>query len=280
MTTPERIIDFHMHSNVSDGTLSPTELVNLAYENNVDVMALTDHDTTRGLAEARMVATEKNMIFINGVELSVTWQKKVLHIVGLNIDPENVVLQESLLNIEQQRLERAERIAKKLDGAGIPDALEGAKKYVRGGLITRPHFAQFLVEKGLAKTPQDAFNKYLGANKKAYVSTEWPTLEKTLGLIKQAGGVSVLAHPLRYKLTASWMRRLLSNFKEAGGDGMEVICGNYTPAEIQTSQAYAIKHDLMGSVGSDFHGHSHYSAKPGIFTKMSDAITPVWSLIL
>ncbi len=272
-------IDLHMHSTVSDGVLSPTELVNLCHENNVQVMALTDHDTTEGLAEAKIAADKNNITLINGVEMSATWRKKVLHIIGLNIDPDDPDLKAALDELKQQRLNRAERIAKKLDGIGISGSLEGAKKFSNGGLITRPHFAQFLVKQGHAKDTQDAFKRYLGNNKKAYVSTEWPDMEKVIETIKNAGGLAVLAHPLRYKMTASWMRRLLTSFKEAGGDGMEVVCGYYTPTEIETSIGYTLKFDLMGSVGSDFHGHSKYSNKPGIIPPLSESVTPIWSLL-
>ena len=273
------IIDLHMHSTASDGVLSPTQLVELNYENNVQIMALTDHDTTDGLTEAKNTADKKGITLINGIELSVNWQKKTLHIIALNIDPENLALRNALHDLKQKRLNRAERIAKKLESIGIEDALEGAKKFANGNLITRPHFAQYLIEKDHAQDSKDAFKRYLGNNKKAYVSTEWPTMESTLTLIKQAGGLAILAHPLRYKLTASWMRRLLTSFKEAGGEGMEVVCGYYTPAEIETSTGYALQHDLMGSVGSDFHGHSQYSTRPGVFPALSKSITPIWSLL-
>ena len=272
-------IDLHMHSTASDGVLAPTELVNLCHENNVQVMSLTDHDTTEGLAEAKITADKNNITLINGVEMSATWRKKVLHIIGLNIDPDNPDLKVALDELKQQRLNRAERIAKKLDDIGISGSLEGAKKFSNGGLITRPHFAQFLVEQNHAKDTQDAFKRYLGNNKKAYVSTEWPDMEKVIETIKNSGGVAVLAHPLRYKMTASWMRRLLTSFKEAGGDGMEVVCGYYTPTEIETSIGYALKFELMGSVGSDFHGHSQYSNKPGMIPPLSESVTPIWSLL-
>ena len=272
-------IDFHMHSTASDGVLSPTTLVELCHENNVQVMALTDHDTTEGLAEAKSVAESKGITFINGVELSATWNKKVLHIIGLNIDPENPELINALEDLKQQRLNRAERIAKKLNGIGISGSLEGAKKFSSGGLITRPHFAQFLVDQGHATDPQDAFKRYLGDNKKAYVSTEWPEMEKVVETIKYAGGIAVLAHPLRYKMTASWLRRLLTSFKEVGGQGMEVVCGYYTSTEIETSIGYALKFELMGSVGSDFHGHSQYSNIPGKIPPLSESIIPIWSLL-
>ena len=268
-----------MHSTASDGVLSPTSLVDLCYKNKVRVMALTDHDTIAGQVEAKAAADRRDIILINGIEMTAIWKKKVLHIIGLNIDLENDELKRSLQDLKQQRFNRAERIAKKLDDAGIINSLEGAKKFSGSGLITRPHFAQYLVEQGHVKDTQDAFKRYLGNNKKAYVSTEWPSMETVLTTIKRAGGIAVLAHPLRYKLTASWMRRLLSSFKGAGGQGMEVVCGYYTPTEIETSVAYALKFNLMGSVGSDYHGHSQYSNNPGTLSPLPSTITPVWSLL-
>ena len=270
-------IDLHMHSTASDGILSPSDLVELASQNQVEVMALTDHDTVDGLAEAREKAQQKGMTLINGVELSVTWEKKVLHVIGLDIDPGHPALVTGLENLKQQRQLRSEKIAKKLQGAGIPGAMEGAREQAGNSSITRPHFARFLVEQGHAKDIQDAFNRYLGRNKRAYVSTQWPALEDALGWIGQAGGVSVLAHPLRYKLTASWLRRLMNSFKEAGGDAIEVISGNYTTEEISTSTGYALRYDLMGSVGSDYHGHSRYCNQPGNLTPLSPSIIPIWS---
>lgn len=270
-------IDLHMHSTASDGILSPAELVELASQNQVEVMALTDHDTVDGLAEAREKAQQKGIILINGVELSVTWQKKVLHVIGLNIDPGHPALAAGLAHLKQQRQLRSAKIAKKLQGAGIIGALEGASKLAGNSSITRPHFARFLVEQGHAKDIQDAFNRYLGRNKRAYVSTQWPELIDALGWIRQGGGVSVLAHPLRYKLTATWLRRLLVSFKEAGGDAIEVVTGNYTADEISTSTTYALRYDLMGSVGSDYHGHSRYCNQPGKFARLSPSIVPVWT---
>lgn len=272
------VVDLHMHSTSSDGVLSPSALVDLNAENHVDIMALTDHDTLEGLPEAREAANRKGIRFINGVEMTASWEKKVLHIIALDFDPENLSLKQSLEDLKLQRLDRAERIAKKLQNIGIPGSLAGAQKYAREGLITRPHFAQFLVEAGKANDPQEAFDRYLGRKKKAWVATEWPPMEKVIDTIHHAGGLAVLAHPLRYKLTASWMYRLLTAFKKTGGEGMEVVCGYYTPIEIKTSVGFALRFDLMGSVGSDFHGHSLYNNQPGTCSPLPDSLTPIWSL--
>ena len=272
-------IDLHMHSTASDGVLSPTELVELCHEHNVQVMSLTDHDTTEGLDEAREIAKQKGITFINGAEFSVKWEKKVLHLVGLNFDPQSEKIKLALEDLKHQRADRAERIANKLSKAGIEGALEGAKQFAGDGLIARPHFAQFLVANGHVKNIPDAFKQYLAHGKRAYVATDWPEMKDVISNLKSAGGIAVLAHPLRYKMTASWLRKLFTSFKEAGGVGMEVVCGYYTPSEIEKSITYALKFDLMGSVGSDYHGHSKHSAKPGSFPQLSSAITPVWSVL-
>lgn len=277
MTDHTLSIDLHLHSTASDGTLSPTELVNLASENGVQVMSLTDHDTTEGLAEAAIAAEKQGIQFINGVELSVVWEGKVLHLLGLNIDPQHPSIVAGMVNLRRQRDDRAERIAKKLAAVGLEAPMEGAKKHAGTGAIARPHFARYMVDIGFVKDFNEAFDRYLGRNKRAYVSTEWPELFDAINWIKEAGGVAVIAHPLRYKFTASWMRRLLKAFKSAGGDGMEIICGNYSPDEISTSIGYALRFGLQGSIGSDFHGHSNYSKQPGHLGKLHTAITPVWS---
>lgn len=271
-------IDLHLHSTASDGTLTPSELVEAASNAGVHIMALTDHDTVDGLTEAARAADERGLIVINGVELSVTWQRKTLHVVGLNIDPYHRTLREGLVNMRQRRMERAERIARKLERVGIPDALQGASKHAGDSIIARPHFARFLVERGIAKDTQDAFKRYLVRNKPAYVSTQWADLEDAIGWIRDAGGIAVLAHSVRYKLSGAWMRRVLIAFKDAGGQAIEVVCGNYTRAEIHTSVGYALRFELVGSVGSDFHGPSRMGCNLGKLAPLPESITPVWNM--
>ncbi len=279
MSEPFLNIDLHLHSTASDGALSPTELVEFVSEQNVQTMALTDHDTTAGLAEARKVAEQKGISFINGVELSASWENKTLHIVGLGIDPEHVELQIALDNLYQQRQLRAEKIAAKLEAKGISGALEGTKKFAGDGLLARPHFARYLVEQGYAKNMQKAFDRYLLKNKPAYVSTEWPQMSDTLDLIRASGGIAVLAHPMRYKLSKSWQRRLFTAFKAGGGLAIEIVCGRYVPEDIATSAGYAERFGLMGSVGSDFHSHTEYGGKPGRLRPLPAHIEPVWNLL-
>lgn len=272
------VVDLHLHSTASDGLLTPSGLVKVVHDAGVEMMALTDHDTVDGLTEAQRRANEKGMVFINGVEVSVTWQGKTLHVVGLNINPEHPSLRNGLADNRQRRMERAGRIARKLEKAGIPGALQGAKEHAGDKVIARPHFARFLVDTGVVKDPQEAFKRYLTRNKPAYVATQWAELEDAVGWIRDAGGVAVLAHAIRYKLTGAWMRRVLAAFKEAGGQGIEVVCGSYTATEINTSVGYALRYDLLGSVGSDFHGPSPMGRGPGRFPVLPEGITPVWNV--
>lgn len=270
--------DLHCHSTASDGTLSPTALVQRAHEQGVTALALTDHDTVAGLDEAQMAATAAGIHLIPGIELSTSWQNKCLHIVGLGIDPNYPPLCEATHKLQIMRIERAEKIAEKLAKKRIPGALEAVKKAAGEGMITRSHFADFLLSQFHVSTQQEAFDRYLGAGKAAFVPTTWSDMALAVDWISQSGGVAVLAHPLRYKLTASWMKRLLAAFKEAGGRGMEVITGRYNSDEIKTLAAYATRFELAGSVGSDFHSPSNQWIELGRLAPLPDNIKPVWEL--
>jgi predicted metal-dependent phosphoesterase TrpH len=245
--------DLHCHSVASDGALSPTELVQRAHEQGVTSLALTDHDTIAGLAEAQTAALISGVKLIPGIEFSTTWQNKCFHIVGLGINPDYSPLRDATIDLQAMRMERAEKIADKLEKKRIPGALDAVKKAAGQGMITRSHFADFLLSQFHVSTQQEAFDRYLGAGKPAFVSTTWNEMELAINWITQSGGIAVLAHPLRYKLTASWMKRLLAAFKEAGGLGIEVVTGRYNADEINTVASYATRFELAGSVGSDFH---------------------------
>jgi predicted metal-dependent phosphoesterase TrpH len=272
------IYDLHCHSLASDGTLSPTELVQRAHEQGVTSLALTDHDTVAGLAEAQAAACKTCINLIPGIELSTTWQNKCFHIVGLNINPDYQPLRQATTNLQIMRMERAERIADKLEKKRIPGALEAVKKAAGQGMITRSHFADFLLSQFHVSTQQEAFDRYLGAGKPAFVSTTWNEMELAINWITQSGGIAVLAHPLRYKLTASWMKRLLAAFKEAGGLGIEVVTGRYNADEINTVASYATRFELAGSVGSDFHSPANPWVELGRLAPLPSNITPVWEL--
>lgn len=269
--------DLHCHSTASDGALSPTELVNRAQQQGVTRLALTDHDTTGGLAEARTAAAAAGIILIPGIELSTTWENRCFHVVGLNINPNYPPLVEGCRRIQSIRIERAEKIAQKLAKKRITGALETVKKAAGAGMITRTHFADFLLSQNHVSTQQEAFDRYLGKGKPAYVSTTWADLEEAVAWITGAGGIAVLAHPMRYKLTASWMRRLLSAFKKAGGQGIEVVYGRNNHDDTSTSANYARQFDLAGSAGSDFHSPNNPWIELGRLNPMPKSVTPVWN---
>jgi 3',5'-nucleoside bisphosphate phosphatase len=270
--------DLHCHSNLSDGVLSPTELVQRAHEQGVTALALTDHDTTAGLVEATKVATQTGVKLIAGIELSASWQDKTLHIVGLSIDPDYPPLLEATRDLQVIRLERAEQIAAKLEKKRIPGALEAVTKAAGDSMITRTHFADFLVSQNHVSSQQDAFDRYLAKGKPAYVAAAWADLDLAVNWITQSGGVAVVAHPLRYKLTPKWMNRLLTAFKQAGGQGIEVVTGRCNIDEINLAAKYALAFELAGSVGSDFHNPANPWVELGRLAPLPANIKPVWEL--
>lgn len=273
------IFDLHAHSTASDGDLSPTELVLRAKQQGVTHLALTDHDTTSGVAEAQLAAGQAQITLISGIELSTTWNHKCLHIVGLGIDPSDEALMKGSRELQQVRLERAEKIAKKLEKKRIYGALDAVKQSAGKGMITRPHFANFLVSHNHVSTIQEAFDRYLAKGKPAFVSTTWTEMDQAIDWIRQAGGVAVLAHPMRYKLTNNWFKRLLPAFKEAGGQAMEVVCGRHNPDEIRRLSQYAQQFKLAGSIGSDFHSPNNQWIELGRLSALPANITPVWNLL-
>ncbi|MCK5121799.1 MAG: PHP domain-containing protein [Methylomarinum sp.] len=270
--------DLHCHSTASDGALSPTEVVQRAQQQGVTSLALTDHDTINGLAEAAKAAQSSEINFIPGIEISTTWENKCFHIVGLNIDPTNTTLVTGIQSLQSLRTERARKIASKLEKRRIPNVYESVMKEANGGMVTRAHFAKFLLENNYISTQQEAFDRYLGHGKSAFVSTIWADLHEAVNWINQAGGVAVVAHPLRYKMTASWMRRFLAFFKEIGGQGIEVVTGRSTPDEIRRAQFFANQYQLAASVGSDFHTPNNQWIDLGRLAPLPDGINPIWEL--
>jgi predicted metal-dependent phosphoesterase TrpH len=271
--------DLHCHSTASDGALSPTALVQRAHQCGVTSLALTDHDTVAGLNEAKAAADTVGIKLIPGIELSTSWQNKCFHVVGLGINPMHPPLADATRNLQLLRIDRAEKIASKLEKKRIPGALEAVKKAAGDGMITRSHFADFLVSQFHVSTHQEAFDRYLGSGKDAYVPTVWADLELAISWITESGGVAVLAHPLRYKLTASWMKRVLAAFKEAGGAGIEVVTGRYNSDEIRIVADYATRFELAGSVGSDFHSPDNLWVELGRLAPLPGHIKPVWELL-
>lgn len=273
------LYDLHCHSTASDGALSPTALVQRAHQQGVTSLALTDHDTTAGLPEAKLCAMATGIKLIAGIELSTNWQNKCFHIVGLGIDPAYAPLEEATHNLQRTRLERAEKIALKLEKKRIPGAFEAVKNAAGEGMITRTHFADFLMSQNHVSSQQEAFDRYLAKGKPAYVATSWAELELAISWITGSGGVAVLAHPLRYKLTTHWMKRLLNAFKDAGGQGIEVITSRMNADEIRVAADYAARFDLAGSIGSDFHNAANQWVELGRLAPLPKNIKPVWELL-
>ena len=272
-----RLHDLHTHSTASDGTLSPGDLARRAHAQGVQVLALTDHDVTDGLAEARLVADELGMGFVNGVEISVTWNGVTIHIVGLDIDPAHAGLQAGLAGLREFRAWRGEEIARRLEKAGIPGALEGARAFASGQILSRTHFARFLVQGGYAKDMRKVFGRYLTHNRPGYVPGEWAPLADAVGWIRAAGGVAVIAHPARYRLSATRLRALIGEFRDAGGEAIEVVSGSHSAGDVQGMAQYAKRFDLLASQGSDYHGPEQSWLELGRMPPMPDGCVPVWA---
>lgn len=244
----------------------------------VTSIALTDHDTINGQAEAAKAALSYDINYIPGIEISTTWENKCFHIVGLNIDPQHTALNSGINKLQTLRSERAKKIAFKLEKKRITGAYDAVIEAANGGMVTRAHFANFLYSQNYVSTQQEAFDRYLGAGKSCFVKTVWADLSEAINWINQSGGVAVIAHPLRYKLTASWMKRFLAFFKDQGGLGIEVVTGRSTPDEIRLAQKYAAQYDLAASVGSDFHTPDNQWVELGRLAPLPETSKPVWDL--
>jgi predicted metal-dependent phosphoesterase TrpH len=269
--------DLHCHSTHSDGLLAPADVVLRAAARGVDVLALTDHDETSGLAEARAAAASTGLRFVHGAELSVSWHDVTLHVVALGIDPDCQALQEGLVAIRTGRDQRARRIASSLADAGIAGAYEGAAAYVTNErLIGRTHFARFLVETGRVRDMKAAFQHYLTTGKPGYVKHAWATLSQALGWIRAAGGQAVLAHPGRYSVDGAQMRQLLGEFRDSGGDAIEVLSSSHTYAQTSEYARYARVFGLLASSGSDYHGPGESRVDLGAMPDLPAGIVPVW----
>jgi predicted metal-dependent phosphoesterase TrpH len=276
--------DLHCHSNISDGTLTPTDLVSRAAGRGVKVMALTDHDDMDGLDEGRVTAAQHGMTFINGVEVSVSWRTHTLHIVGLGIDPDYLPLVEGLRSVRSGRGERARKMSDALAKAGISGVLEGAYHFAENpNMIGRTHFARYLVEAGHCKDVKSVFNRYLVKGKPGYVPHQWATLQDAIHWIHGSGGVAVLAHPGRYMTGRSGMGKktmheLLTEFVELGGQALEVVTGSHTPEQYAEFARYAEEFNLMASCGSDFHGPGESYRDMGRLPDFPLGCRPVWEI--
>ncbi|MDI1298582.1 3',5'-nucleoside bisphosphate phosphatase [Methylotenera sp.] len=268
--------DLHSHTTISDGMLSPNELVAYAANQGVDVLALTDHDDTGGLAIAAEEAKRWGLHFINGVEISVTWKKRTIHIVGLKINPEHPELRAGLAALRAGRHKRAEGMAASLDKVGITGSLEGAYQYVNDGIIGRIHFARFLVESGVSKDNKAVFKKYLVKGKPGYFEHQWASLEEAIRWIVDSGGVAVLAHPGRYDLGRTNMLLLLEEFRALGGTAIEVVTGSHTGAHYVEFAKYAQMFSLKSSVGTDYHGKGVSFMEMGRLPALPSNCLPIW----
>ena len=272
------IVDLHSHSRASDGLLSPAEVARRAVDNGVDMLALTDHDETQGLAQARGVADAFGMRFINGVEISIEWSGLQVHIVGLDFDADDATLNAGLEGIRSGRVERARRMAADLERVDIPGCFEGAMRYAENpNLIGRSHFARYMVERGVCRDTQSVFESYLVPGKPGYVTHRWVTLADAVGWIRGAGGLAVIAHPGRYKFSRVEMRHLFDEFKGLGGQAIEVVSGSQSQDHLIQMSRLAREYGFLASCGSDFHGPEESHIDIGGNASLPGDLTPVWT---
>jgi len=272
--------DLHCHSVVSDGTLTPEALAARAKANGVQLWALTDHDEIGGQERAMAAAKAEGMQYLTGVEISITFAGKTVHIVGLGFDHKNEALVQGLRNTRGGRSERAKEMSDGLAKVGIVGAYEGSLKYVGNPeLISRTHFARFLVESGVCKDTSEVFRKYLTENKPGFVPHRWASLENAVSWITGAGGIAVIAHPARYGFTANEEFALFTEFKAHGGRAVEVITGSHSSADALQYADTALEFNLAASRGSDFHSPEESHTDLGTLPWLPGQLTPVWELL-
>lgn len=270
-------VDLHCHSVVSDGVLTPTDLASRAHANGVQVWALTDHDEIRGIEEARAAAHGLGMQFIPGVEISITWAGSTIHIVGLNVDESNTALIDGLAQTRSGRQRRAEDMAAELARVGIPGTYDGALKYVGNpDLISRSHFARYLVEIGVCEDVSTVFKHYLAEGKPGYVPHRWATLAEAVAWIRGAGGTAVVAHPGRYHLSPVALDVFFNEFKSYGGSAIEVVTGSHSVDQYAEFTQVAQRYGFHGSRGSDFHSPDDDSPDLGQLPALDKMLQPVW----
>ncbi|UVW27789.1 3',5'-nucleoside bisphosphate phosphatase [Massilia sp. H6] len=270
-------VDLHCHSNVSDGVLAPAAVAAYARRSGVDMWALTDHDEVSGIQAARQSAEELGMRFVSGVEISVTWAGETVHIVGLHIDENNPALVAGLAATRSGRQARARDIAALLEQAGIPGAYEGALNYVANpDLVSRTHFARYLVELGVCGSTSEVFRKFLTEGKPGYVPHRWATLAQAVGWIRGAGGIAVIAHPGRYKFSATAEGALFDEFSQLGGKAIEVVTGSHTPDQYATYAEMARRYGFLASRGTDFHAPGEARVEFAELPSLPAGLTPVW----
>jgi len=273
---PVLCIDLHCHSTASDGALTPTELVVRAAEKTVTHLALTDHDTVRGFAEAQSAAKANGIVLISGIELSCLWRSHTIHIVGLDFDIDNTDFLAALEQQNRNRWARAAMIAERLSKLAVPDLLERATAESGGDVPGRPHFAKVMVEAGVVKNVAQAFKRYLGSGKAGDVKAYWPELQEVVQWINSAGGLAVLAHPRKYQLTATKLRDLTADFRRAGGQAIEVSTSGQSSGDLGFLAELCVRERMLASQGSDFHFPGAPWCELGRIMKMPDGLEPVW----
>lgn len=272
-----RNCDLHCHSLCSDGLLSVEAVVERAAANGVDMLALTDHDDLTGLPVARAAATALGIDFVNGVEISTEWGGLQIHLVGLAVDAAHPGLIEGLASIRSGRIERARRMSADLERVGIFGAFDGAMRLVANpNLISRSHFGRFLVNSGVRKDVRSVFESFLVPGKPGYVPHRWATIDDAVSWIHAAGGIAVVAHPGRYKLSRPDLRRFFAEFKELGGQAIEVQSGSHSTEQVEIFARLAHEFEFLASRGSDFHGPEESHVDLGQLPPLPDGLTPVW----
>lgn len=271
--------DLHCHSNASDGALTPTQVVERAAAHGAQMLALTDHDCLAGLAEARAAAETRQLPFIDGVEVSVTWRDKhTIHIVGLGIDPTDQTLLDHLSQVRQGRRERLQQMSELLAAKGITGVYEGAMALAANpDMVGRAHIARYLVSQGVCKDVRSVFRQYIVPGKPGYVKHEWAQLDDAVAWILNAGGTAVIAHPGRYEFKRTTMTALLTEFKQAGGEAIEVASASHSLDERLLYARYADEFDLLSSAGSDFHVPDEKGRKVGTTPELPPICRPLWT---
>lgn len=268
------IFDLHSHTTFSDGVLTPPELISRAIEKGVSTLAITDHDTLDAYRQTPLI--QNDIKLVPGIELSTQWLTTGIHVLGLNVDLDSEAINTAALNQSGARLQRARRIGERLEKKGIKDAFDGAMKLSSGGYIGRPHFAQYLINIGKVDSMNAAFKKYMGDGKAGDVKQHWAELAQVIQWIRDANGIAVLAHPLKYKLTRTRLKQLLETFIKAGGQGMEVISGRQLPEQTRDMARLCEQTELLASCGSDFHMPDKPWAELGAFAPLPGNVVPVW----
>lgn len=272
------VADLHSHTRASDGSLSAAQLLEIAEARGVNLFAITDHDSVESVAAGRAAALERKVNYVAGVEISAQWRDVPIHVVGLNIDESDASLLAGLSSTRAMRTDRAKAMGASLAHSGIANAFDGARRHAtHPELISRSHFARYLVDSGVCASNGEVFSRFMKPGKPGYVPVNWMSVEAAIALIHGAGGCAVLAHAARYDTEAlGGVSSLISDFKNLGGDAIEVICSGHSPSDWANFAALARRFELKASIGSDFHSHAESKVRIGDLPRLSPSLTPVW----